>query len=287
MKPADLAIALLVILVWGMNFVVVKVGLDQLPPFLFMVLRFAVVAAILAPFVRFPTGRVMPMIGYALMLGAVHFGFMFSAIQHVDASTVALLSQMNTPFGVIAAAFVFKDYPGWRRILGILVAFLGCAVIAGEPRFAGGFWPLIMVVLGTAAWGIANVQAKLLGDIDPFSLNGWMAVFALPPLLALTLAFERDQFATIAAMDLTGWGAVFYQSVMVVIFGYGLWYTLLKKYPISRVIPMTLLLPVVGVAGGMVFLDEPLTPYMIVGGVFVIVGVSIVVMRQAKLEDSR
>ena len=287
MRPADLAIALAVITVWGMNFVVVKVGLEQIPPFLFMLLRFAVVAAILVPFTRFPKSRWKGLLGYALMLGAVHFGFMFTAIQYVDASTVALLSQLNTPFGVIAAAIVFKDYPGWRRILGIAIAFIGCAVIAGEPRFEGGLWPLAMVVLGTLAWGIANVQAKLLGEIDPFALNGWMAVFALPPLLAMTLAFESDQIAVVAAMDLTGWSAIFYQSVMVVIFGYGLWYTLLKKYPISRVIPITLLLPVIGVAGGMIFLGETLTPYMIIGGLFVIVGVSIVVIRQAAVEESR
>lgn len=287
MRAADLLIALMVTFVWGFNFVVVKIGLEQVPPFLFILLRFAVVAVVLLPFVRFPSKRWKPLIGYAIMLGAVHFGFIFTAIKYVDASTVALLSQLSAPFGVIASAIVFKDYPGWRRILGIAIAFGGSAIIAGEPRFDGGLWPLLMVVLASLAWGLASVQAKLLGDIGAFALNGWMSLFALPPLLALTLTMETDQISTLAAMDFTGWAAVFYQSVLVVIFGYGCWYMLLKRHPISRVIPITLLVPVIGVAGGMIVLGEPLTLYMIIGGLCVIVGVSIVVLRQAAIEEKR
>ncbi|MEQ8832118.1 MAG: EamA family transporter [Alphaproteobacteria bacterium] len=281
MKPLDLATALFVIVIWGLNFVVVKVGVQEMPPFLFMAMRFVVVAAILLPFIRWPKGQFRPLLAYSIVLGVLHFAMMFNAMHLADAATVALLSQLNTPWAVILAAIVFKDYPGWRRILGIVIAFAGCAVIAGEPRFEGGLLPALLVVGGTFLWAVAAVQIKQIGEIGPFALNGWMAAMAAPQLLAISFMVEDGHWEIMTNLSWLGRGAIFFQSVMVVIVGYGLWYGLIKRYPISRVIPLTLLLPVVGVASGVLILDEALTPYMIVGGVLVMIGVGIVTLRQA------
>jgi len=250
-----------------------------------MSLRFAVVALILIPFIRWPAGRLHSLLAYSMTLGVVHFSMMFSAINLIDASTVALLSQLNTPFAVILSAILFKDYPGWKRILGILVAFSGCIVIAGEPRFDGALIAIFLVVGGTFTWAVAAIQAKKLGDIGPFALNGWMAVFAAPQLFVISLLLEDGQLAAMQSISWTGVISVLYQSVLVVIIGYGLWYGLIKRYPLSRVIPFTLLLPVVGVAGGVLALGEALTMEMVIGGVLVIVGVGIVALRQAARGD--
>jgi O-acetylserine/cysteine efflux transporter len=282
MRPLDLAVALFVISIWGLNFVVVKLGLEEVPPFLFMALRFAVVAVLLVPFIRWPAGRFWPLFGYSVVLGTLHFALMFNAIHMIDASTVALLSQMNTPFAVILSAILFRDIPGWKRILGIAVAFAGCAVIAGEPRFDGGLLPIFMVVGGTFAWAVAAVQVKQIGEISPFALNGWMALMAAPQLIVLSLLLETGQWQALKDMTPIGWGAVLYQSVLVVIVGYGLWYGLIRRYPLSRVIPLTLLLPVIGVVGGVALLGESLTFEMLIGGALVLAGVALVVLRQAQ-----
>jgi len=199
MKPFDLAIVLFVVTIWGLNFVFVKIGVAEIPPFLFMALRFGVVALILVPFIKWPHGRGKALIAYSMMLGVIHFGLMFNAIHLIDASTVALLSQLNTPFAVILSAVLFRDYPGWKRVLGIAIAFGGCFVIAGEPRFDGALLPILMVVGGTFAWAVAAVQAKQLGSIGPFALNGWMALFATPPLLLISLATETPSLVTVGA----------------------------------------------------------------------------------------
>lgn len=281
MKPFDLAIVLFVVTIWGLNFVFVKIGVAEIPPFLFMALRFGVVALILVPFIKWPHGRGKALIAYSMMLGVVHFGLMFNAIHLIDASTVALLSQLNTPFAVILSAVLFRDYPGWKRVLGIAIAFGGCFVIAGEPRFDGALLPILMVVGGTFAWAVAAVQAKQLGSIGPFALNGWMALFATPPLLLISLSTETGQWDAMRMISVNAVISVLYQSVLVVIVGYGLWYGLIKRYPLSRVIPFTLLLPVVGVAGGVLALGEAMTMEMVVGGGLIIVGVGIVALRQA------
>lgn len=282
MKPLDLAVAIFVITIWGLNFVVVKLGLEEMPPFLFMMLRFAVVAAILVPFVRWPKGKFWPLLAYATVLGTIHFSLMFNAINHIDASTVALLSQLNTPFAVLISALFFRDYPGWRRILGIVIAFAGCAIIAGEPRFDDDIAAILMVVGGTLAWAVAAAQVKWIGEINPFALNGWMALMAAPQLALITYIAEDGQWQALSEVSIQGVGAVLYQSVMVVIVGYGLWYGLIKRYPLSRVIPLTLLLPLIGVAGGTTLLGEALTWAMIWGGLLIVIGVGIVVLRQAQ-----
>lgn len=282
MRPLDLAVAFFVIAIWGLNFVVVKVGLQEIPPFLFMALRFGVVALLLVPFIRWPAGRLRPLFAYSVVLGTIHFALMFNAIDRIDASTVALLSQLNTPFAVILSAILFRDMPGWKRILGITIAFGGCAIIAGEPRFEGGLLPIFMVVGGTFAWAVAAVQVKQIGEISPFALNGWMALMAAPQLIVLSLLLEDGQLEALGGMTALGWGAVLYQSVLVVIVGYGLWYGLIRRYPLSRVIPLTLLLPVIGVVGGVAVLDESLTLEMLIGGGLVLAGVGLVVLRQAQ-----
>ncbi|MDF1747704.1 MAG: EamA family transporter [Alphaproteobacteria bacterium] len=281
MRPVDLAIALFVVTIWGLNFVFVKIGVAEIPPFLFMALRFGVVAVILVPFIKWPHGRGKALLAYSLMLGVIHFGLMFNAIHLIDASTVALLSQLNTPFAVILSAILFRDYPGWKRVLGISIAFAGCFVIAGEPRFDGALLPILMVVGGTFAWAVAAVQAKKMGSIGPFALNGWMALFSTPPLLAISLMTESGQWEALRMISIDAVISVLYQSVLVVIVGYGLWYGLINRYALSRVIPFTLLLPVIGVAGGVLALGEALTVDMLIGGGLIIVGVGIVALRQA------
>ena len=282
MKPTDLAIALFVILIWGLNFAVVKIGLAEIPPFLLMTLRFAIVALLLVPFIKWPKGKFLHLLIYSVILGVLHFACMFNAVGLTDAATIALLAQLNTPFAVILAALIYKDYPGWRRIMGILIAFAGCAVIAGEPGFEGGILPVILVIMGTFLWAVANIQMKFLGDIGPFELNGWMALMATPQLLLITFLYEDFAPTMLLDFSATAWFAILFQSVAVVITGYGLWFVLLKRYPISKLIPLTLLLPVVGVVGGVVLLGEELTSYMLSGGALVMVGVGIITLRQLK-----
>lgn len=282
MRAQDLALALFVISIWGLNFVVVKTGVTEIPPFLFMALRFAVVALLLVPFITWPAGKFWPLLAYSLVLGVGHFATMFSAIALTDSATIALLSQLNTPFAVILAAVIYRDYPGWRRCLGIAIAFIGCAVIAGEPNFKGGLLPVFLVVIGTFLWAVSAVQVKALGDVNHFALNGWMALMATPPLFAIAFFTESLDLQILSGISWLGWGTVLFQSIMVVIVGYGIWYGLLKKYPISRVIPLTLLLPIFGVAGGTLILGEALTSFMVVGGILVTIGVAIITFRQVR-----
>jgi O-acetylserine/cysteine efflux transporter len=284
MSTLDVAGLLLVAVVWGVNFAVVKAGLGELPPILFVALRFVVVAAVLVPFVRLPRHKLPQLAALSVTLGALHFGPMFVGLNGLDVATAAIAIQLQVPFAAILAALFLKDKLGWRRIAGMAIAFAGVALIAGEPRLDGNLFSLSMVVFAALVWAVANIQIKALGDeVDVFALSGWVALLATPQLLAVSYVLESGQWAALTSASWLVWGSVAYQVVLVTILGYGIWYWTMRRHAVNQVMPFTLLVPLFGVMSGVVFFGERLTWPMIAGGIATIAGVAIVVIRRPRI----
>lgn len=284
MQPPAILALLVVSLLWGCNFVVVKVGLGQFPPLAFVALRFAASAIILLPFLKPPRGRFLPLLGISVTLGLLHFGLMFVGMRDLDAATAAIAVQLQVPFAALLAALVFKDVLGWRRMTGMAIAFAGVALIAGEPRIAGDWLPLVLVIGAACLWSFANVQIKLLGsDIDPLALNGWLSLLATPQIVLASLLLEEGQWAAIRAADWVAWGTVAYQTVLVTLVGYGIWYRMMQRYAVNQVMPFTLLVPVFGVLASVAVLGEQLSGRMIVGGLATVAGVAVIVLRRPRV----
>lgn len=287
MKPADLAIALGIMLMWGMNFVMAKIGLQHWPPIFFVMLRFALVAALLLPFVRLPRDRLLQILALSVVLGTLHFPLMFVAMSHLDAGTAAVLVQLQVPFAALLAHFVFKDRLGWRSIVGMALAFAGVLLITGEPRMAGQLFAVFLVIVAAFMFAIANMQMKKLGDIDGNTLNAGIALFAAPQLLAISLVLETGHLEALQTATWSALGALFYQVVVMVIISYALWYKLLHKYSVSQVMPLTLLLPILGVLSGVLLLGEPMSWQKGVGGLLTVLGVGVIVIRRARIAEPR
>jgi O-acetylserine/cysteine efflux transporter len=281
----DSGLAVLVMVIWGFNFVVAKTGLTELPPIFMMGLRFAFSAALLVPFVAVPRGRMKEIAALSIVLGAAHFSMMFTGLKTIDASTAAIAIQLQVPFSALLATVLLNDPPGWRRMAGIAVAFGGVVLIAGEPRFADSLWALGLVIGAAFVWAVANIQVKQMGRIDEMALLAWMSVMAAPQLFLLSWMLEEGQVAATQAATWRGWGAVAYQSLAVMAIGYAIWYRMLARHNISAVVPYTLLVPVVGVASAVVWLDETLTARIVVGGAITLAGVAIITLRRPHLAD--
>jgi O-acetylserine/cysteine efflux transporter len=269
-RPLHVAIFVAIMAIWGLNFVVGKIGIQQLPPLLMMTLRWALVAVMLAPFVARPKGRWREVMLVSVTLGFIHFALMFTGLQHIDASTAAIAIQLQVPFAASLSAIIFKDAIGWRRALGMAISFIGVALIAGEPRLDGHYLALAMVIAAACIWSVANIQIKLMGDIDGLTLIAWIGVFATPQMALGSWLLEDGQAAALAAADWRAWASVAYQAVFVVGIGYGAWYWLLKRYAVNQVMPFMLLMPVFGVTSGVAFLDEPVTLALIAGAALTI-----------------
>lgn len=273
----------MVMLIWGVNFAVTKVGLVQFPPLVMLTLRFALVAAVLLPFVSLPHGRWREILLLSFTLGALHFALMYNGLKEIDASTAAIAIQLQVPFAAVLAAFYFGDRLGWRRALGLAIAFAGVVVIAGEPRLQGRYIALAMVVGAALVWAISNVQVKKVSDLSPWCVSAWMSLFAVPQLVLLSWLTEAGQWQALQQADWVGWGAVAYNAFAVMLIGYGVWYRLLQRYDMNQAMPITLMVPLIGVASGVMLLGEPFTWSILVGGLLTIGGVGIVVLRRPRL----
>lgn len=280
MSLRDSLLALLIMAIWGLNFVVAKWGLAEFPPLLIMALRFALVAVLVVPFARVPRGRMLPVAALSVTLGSIHFPLMFSGLTGIDAATASLAAQAQVPFSSLLAAILFKDRLGWRRAVGMAAAFAGVVVIAGEPRLAGSMTPLLLVLAASLAFSIASMQMKTIIGVDGFALNGWVALLAAPQLLVLSLLLEDGHLEALANATAWGWGSVVYMAVGVTIVAYGLWYPLLRKYEVNQTMPYLLTVPLFGVAAGMTLMGDPFTLRLVLGGCLTLGGVAFIVRRR-------
>ena len=282
MLPQHLAMMVMVQILWGANFAVAKFGLDDFSPIFFVALRFSLVAVLLIFVVGLPRrDKLLRLLPLSVTMGVMHFTLMFLGMSRLDAATSSIAVQLQTPFAAIMAAFFFGETLGWRRIVGMVTAFAGVMLIAGEPRFSDDPWPLLSVIAAAAAWAVGNIQVKALGDeIDAVTLNGWIAILAAPQLLLASWLIEGPQWQQIPEASLVGWGALMFQAVVIAIFTYWIWYNMMRRYPVNQVMPFTMLMPMIGVAAGALMRDEPITWQMIVGGLATIAGVGIIVLRR-------
>ncbi|HEX6980359.1 MAG TPA: EamA family transporter [Alphaproteobacteria bacterium] len=285
MKLTDYGLVLFVMIVWGLNFVVAKWGLAQIPPIFLMGLRFSTVAILLLPFTKIPRDKLPAIVALSTTLGCVHFSLMFTGLDGVDASAAAIAIQIQVPFAAILAAFIFNDRLGWRRILGMVLAFAGIVIMAGEPRFSSNLLPLFLIIGASFMWAVANIQIKKMGSVDGFALNAYMSLFAAPQLFLVSAFLEHGQLASLAAADWWAYASILFMAVMVTIVSYAAWYRLLRRYTVNQTMPFTLLVPVFGVLFAVLLLDEPLSLHVLIGGAVTIAGVGIIVLRRPRLPD--
>lgn len=279
MKPLDLLLALLVMLIWGVNFVVAKLGLAEIPAILLMAMRFGAVALFLVPFVRLPRVRLRGIVLLSFSLGTVHYAFMFSGMRDLDAGLTAILTQTQVPFSALLAAILYGERLGWVRGFGMAVAFVGVAIMVGEPQLDIQLIPVLLVIIGAFVWAVSNIQIKELGPVNGFSLNAYLGLFAAPQLLLASFLLEDNHGVALAEADWTAViFAVLYMAVMVQIVSYAIWYRLLRLYAVNQLMPLTLLAPVLGVVAGVVLRGEPVTTQSLLGAAATLAGVAIIVL---------
>ena len=219
-----------------------------------------------------------------ITLGVVHFSMFFLGVSGLDVSTASIAIQLQVPFASIIAAFVYRDRLGWSRLLGMAFAFAGVALVAGSPRSDPAIGSLLLVIGAACVWSIASMIMKEIGDeLDVLSLNGWVALIAAPQLLIISAIFERGQLAAIVASDWRAWLSLLFQACLVTLFGYSVWYRMMRRFSLNQVMPFTLLVPVFGVLSGVLFLGDRLTRLMLLGAALTIAGIGIIVLRRPRI----
>ncbi|MCH8999337.1 MAG: EamA family transporter [Proteobacteria bacterium] len=285
LRPQDILMGLAVPLVWGLGVVFAKAAIEHFPPVLLMALRFTLTALVLVWFVKPPWRLMGQLFAIALVSAAVQYSLTFNGLRGVDASTAVLVLQLEVPILILLSAVLLKERPGWRRWLGIAIAFIGVAFIAGEPRL-GAAWDSLALLLGGAfTWALGQIMVRRLGEVGGLTMVAWVAVFAAPQLFVFSLVLEDDHLAHLAAAGWVVWGTVLYMGIVMTALGYGMWYSLVGRFPLARVGPFLLLMPVFSVLGGVTLLDESLTLRVALGGAIVIVGVAVILVRRTSAAE--
>lgn len=276
-------IALLIVAIWGFNFVVIKLSVHALPPILAAGLRFLFVAVPAIFFVRPPKGEWPKVILFGLMFGfALYTLLNLSLKAGMPAGLSSVVLQVQAFFTMAMAMLVFAERPRAMQWLGAAIAFCGIAVIGSERWEGAQLWPFGLTILAALAWGVANVTAKSVRQVHPIVLMIWGALFAAIPLLGLSLLTEGHQALVdfFVAPDWHVWVMVAFLAYPASLFGGGMWNWLLSKHPASTVAPFTLLVPITGLISGWLVLGETVTLVEIVGGGLVVLGLGITVLRR-------
>ncbi|MDM4529947.1 O-acetylserine/cysteine exporter [Klebsiella michiganensis] len=284
MTRKDGLLALLVVVVWGLNFVVIKVGLHNMPPLMLAGLRFLLVAFPALLFVARPKIPLSLLLGYGLTISFGQFAFLFCAISlGMPAGLASLVLQAQAFFTIILGAFIFGERLQGKQLAGIALAIFGVLVLA-EASLGGKHVPLVGFMLTLAAalsWACGNIfNKKIMSHASRppiMSLVVWSALIPVLPFMLASWILDGPQVMaeSLLHIDLLTILSLLYLAFIATIVGYGIWGALLGRYETWRVAPLSLLVPVVGMASAALLLGETLNSLQLLGAVLIMAGLYI------------
>ena len=285
--PRHLAALLFITLIWGLNLIVSKVGLAYVPPMLFTALRFAILAALLWPFLRVVPGKMNAMVVAALLSGTINFGLLFAGLSIAqNVSAVAIASQLGIPFTTLLSVALLGETVRWRRWTGIAMSFAGVLLIGLDP-VVFDYWPSLALVIASALVGSLGVIAvKRLPEFKPLEVQAWFSWVSLPILGLMAVVLHRPSVRDLVEIPPAGWGAIAFTAICSSLVAHTGFYHLVQRYPVTSVAPLTTLSPVFSVIFGVTLLDDALTPRILVGGMVTLAGVLIITLRERRLTDT-
>jgi O-acetylserine/cysteine efflux transporter len=278
--PRDQLRALLVAVVWGLNFPATAIALEHFPPILMVALRFTLVAVPALVLVPRPEVPLRWLLGVGLGIGLLQFAFLYLGMAvGMPSGLASLVLQASAPFTVLLAGLWLRERLTRRQALGIAVAVLGLAVIAVHRAQVAALLPVVLTLCGALGWAFGNVCSRQARAPKPFHLTLWMSVVPPVPMLVLSLLVEGPQRVGAAlrtSLTLAALPSVLgllYIVAVATLLGYGLWNSLLARYPSSVVAPFSMLVPVVGVLSSWLFFGQLIDLTEVVAGAAVVGGV--------------
>lgn len=274
-------LALVVVLLWGLNFVVIKVGLRGVSPFVLAGLRFVFASFPAVLFVPRPRVPFRDVAAFALATFVGQFALLFWAIKlGMPSGLASLVLQSQVAFTLLLAAAVLREVPRRPQIVGVAVSSLGLLWIgtgAGHTFPGSGF---ALTLCAAAAWAVGNLASRRLsrhGPVDGFAFVIWAGLIPPLPFFAMAWAFEGKSAVLdgVRAMGVGSWAAVLYLAYAATVVGYGLWNHLMKSHPAAQVTRFALLVPVVGLASGALLAGERLTATQMLGSGVVVLGLAL------------
>ncbi|CZG93835.1 TPA: EamA family transporter [Legionella pneumophila] len=278
MPFAHLLLALLVVFVWGINFIFVKLSLEEFSPLLLCAVRFLLASVPAVFFIKPPAVPFKIIAGYGLIMFALQFALLFIGLRvGMTPGVASLLMQVQVFFSMFFAIIFLGEQPHVGQIIGALIAFIGIGVVALHFDHNVSLMGFLCILAAAASWGIGNLITKKIHSVNLIAVIVWSSFIACLPMFILSLVFEGPESFVTAYEHMTWKGIL---SVLYIVYistwvGYGVWNWLISRYPVGMVVPFTLLVPVVGILSSVFILGEPFYLWKLVAGLLVISGLCI------------
>lgn len=275
LPPKHLLLVFAIVLIWGVNFVAVYIGLKTFPPFLLSAIRFGLSALPWVFFIPRPKAPLRLIVYYGLFNFAMQFGLIFTGI-HLGLSPglASLILQVQVFFSIGLAFLVFHDRPSPFKIAGSLISFIGIGIVAVNVDGGSTFLGLIFMLLAAFSWAAGNMFTKKIHAQSPLALVVWGNLAAFPVMVLVSLFFEGP-VVVLSSLQNVSWtaiAAVFYIVYFSTHIGYGAWGFLMKSYSTSVVVPFTLMVPVFGFLSSALYLGEELPYWKLLASLFILGG---------------
>jgi O-acetylserine/cysteine efflux transporter len=279
MPARDVGFLILIAAIWGCNAVLTKVALGVVPPLFLSVLRFAITLVAVLPFIR-PIGAMWkPMVAVAILTGPLHFGLQFVGLDMAhDLTPMIIAMQLWIPATVAFAAIFLHEKAPLARILGMVASFVGVAILVFEPSVWLQMPAFTLVALASLGYAGASIVMRKFGGLDPVQAQAWLAIVTIPTLAIGSAMMETGQFASLGKATPIVWFAILFAALISgLVANVGMW-TMVQRYEVSRTTPYSLLTPLIAIVLSVIFLGDPLTGQLIIGGALALAGVAIVAL---------
>jgi O-acetylserine/cysteine efflux transporter len=275
MKPFHIFLAVLTSVIWGLNFLVTKVGLQDFPPIFFTCLRYTAIAFPLVFFISREGLSWKLIVQTGIFLGTLTFTLAFIGIKlGVPAGLTSLLMQAQVLFTLLLSVAFLSDNPSLHQRIGLGIAFVGIAMLVWDFHQTPSFIGVLFVLAGALCSGISKIVMKNGGNYNTFRLMVWMSIVPPIPLLLLSLVFEDGQVASLMHASAAGYGAILFNAFISTIIGFGIQGYLIVRYSPNVVTPYSLLVPVTGLIGGYLLLGETFGLSTFISCVLVLIGLA-------------
>jgi O-acetylserine/cysteine efflux transporter len=289
MKRNDLLLAIAVMVIWGFNFSMIKMGVTNVHPLLATAARFALAVMPAIFFIARPNVQWRYLVSYGLVFGVGIWGMAsWSITAGLSSGISSVLLSTNVIIGMIVGVWVFKEQASTRKITGAVLAMVALLVLVmsttGNVTLAG----VVLIMIAACSWTLMGVIVKASKTTQAFAFNVWGMLFAPIPLVLFATALHGEQILW-SALDNWDWSttvAVLFQAYPTTLFGYWVWNRTLIKYPLSTAAPLTLLVPVFALISGYFMYDEVLSVAQVVASGLFLVGIGLIVKpAKAKVEQ--
>jgi O-acetylserine/cysteine efflux transporter len=279
----DIAIIVGMNLMWGLNHVAVKEGVDQIAPLTAGFLRQVIVFLVCLPWLRIATGRMRDLIMLGILSGGMFYiatNLALASSSHVGA--LAIAAQLSIPFSITLAVVFLGERIGKVRIAAISIAMLGAIMLVFDPAMINEGLGLALTAVASFIWAICSLIQRRLAGVPVLTIYAWIGCIGSAILLPSAALFEPAALARLGSISGEAWGWVLFSALGSTLIGQGAMSYLIQRHPVSTVVPMTLPTPVVAVIAASIWFGTPMTVVTLVAGMMVLGGVAVIAIRTSR-----